>query len=228
MGLGSRTPTSNDREPAVDDVARKLAGANKDYVVMTEEATLRALQDLHHLREQVTDLQRKCTAQEIELRGLRTKRSNLSSQVEAFMHAFNQPARSTPGLPSNDKWIRLRAELVLEEAFELAMAVFVEDPRLHDLHERTIGFVRSSWIDVDLVKVADALADIDYVVEGMRLTFGIDGGPVANAVHCANMAKVGGPIDPVTGKKLKPPDWEAPDIKGVLVAQGWKNVLPEF
>jgi len=199
-----------------------------DYAVMTEDAALRALNELQHLRAQVSELQRKCTAQEIELRAQRAKRSNLSGQVEAFMHTFDQPMRSTPGLPSNDKWIRLRAELVLEEAFELAAAIFVEDPRLRDLHDKTIEFVRSSWLNVDLVKVTDALADIDYVVEGTRLTFGVDGEPVANEVHRTNMEKANGPLDPVTGKKLKPANWKSPDIEGILVAQGWKNVLPEF
>lgn len=194
-----------------------------DYAVMTEDAALRALNELHHLREQVADLQRKCTAQEIELRAQRAKRSNLSGQVEAFMHTFDQPMRSSPGLPSNDKWIRLRAELVLEEAFELALAICLKDPILEDLHNKTIERVRCAWLNVDLVKVTDALADIDYVVEGARLTFGVDGGPIANEVHRTNMEKANGPLDPVTGKKLKPANWKSPDIEGILVTQGWKR-----
>jgi predicted HAD superfamily Cof-like phosphohydrolase len=63
------------------------------------------------------------------------------------------------------------------------------------------------------------MADLDYVVEGTRLEFGIDGEPIAAEVHRANMAKTEGPVAP-DGKRLKPPGWTPPDIAGVLRKQG--------
>ena len=64
--------------------------------------------------------------------------------------------------------------------------------------------------------------DLDYVVEGTRLEFEIDGGPIAVEVHRSNMAKVGGPVRE-DGKRLKPPGWTPPDIAGELRKQGWKG-----
>jgi predicted HAD superfamily Cof-like phosphohydrolase len=72
----------------------------------------------------------------------------------------------------------------------------------------------------DLPAFADALADIDYVVEGARLEFGINGSPIADEVHRANMAKLGGPKR-ADGKHMKPEGWTPPDVAGELVKQGW-------
>ena len=69
---------------------------------------------------------------------------------------------------------------------------------------------------------ADALADLDYVIEGTRLEFGIDGWPIAQAVHKSNMAKVGSKVRE-DGKILKGPDWTPPDIAGELRKQGWSG-----
>lgn len=68
----------------------------------------------------------------------------------------------------------------------------------------------------DIAEVADALADLIYVIVGTALEFGIPLDRVWNAVQAANMAKV----DPITGKVkkredgkvLKPLGWVAPDI----------------
>ena len=74
----------------------------------------------------------------------------------------------------------------------------------------------------NLVELVDALADLDYVVEGTRIEFGINGKPIADAVHAANMAKVGGGIRG-DGKINKPEGWQPPDIAGELRKQGWEG-----
>lgn len=186
-------------------------------------------EEILNLKDQRDDLQRKCTEQLIELRALRAGKSKLNAQVSAFMFAFDQPVRDRPGWPA---WplIRLRTELILEEAFEFARAIFtghgVSGSAIADLHDKTIEHIRNGKIilsELDLVAAADALADLDYVVEGARLTFGIGGDPIANEVHATNMLKVGGPLDPATGKKLKPPGWKPPDIASLLRKQGWED-----
>jgi predicted HAD superfamily Cof-like phosphohydrolase len=59
---------------------------------------------------------------------------------------------------------------------------------------------------------------LDYVVEGTRLEFGIDGESIAEEVHRTNMLKTDGPTSP-EGKRLKPPGWEPPRIAMILEVQ---------
>lgn len=117
------------------------------------------------------------------------------ADVAAFHDKFEVTGEPTPGFPPEER-IDRRLELLGEEVRELCVALD----------------------GGDLVEVADALADITYVVIGMGLTFGIDLRPVWDEVHKTNMAKVSGGA----GKKVvKPEGWTAPDVAGILVAQGW-------
>jgi predicted HAD superfamily Cof-like phosphohydrolase len=111
----------------------------------------------------------------------------------------------------DEKTIRLRLGLIVEEVRELTDALMdTDNPKVRD--------------DIDLAEVADALADIDYVVEGMRNSFGINGDPIADEVHRANMDKFGpGSWKREDGKQMKPPDWKPPDIEGELRKQGWRQ-----
>ena len=144
---------------------------------------------------------------------------NLREQVKEFHEAFGvEGDRLYPG--EQTKEIRaLRAALIAEEFFELllALGIFVSPSAIEHIRasiEHPIG-------ETDLPALADAMADLDYVVEGTRLAFGIDGRPIAWEVHRANMAKIGGPRRE-DGKILKPEGWEPPDIVGRLKDQGWK------
>jgi predicted HAD superfamily Cof-like phosphohydrolase len=150
--------------------------------------------------------------------------SKLRNQVYAFMTTFSQPTREEPGTPPEDV-IRLRARLVVEEVFEMLHATFDMRDRNEvealELLEGSLHHgIRTAPIRVDLPELADAFADIDYVVEGARLAFGINGEPIADEVHRANMAKHGGPV--VDGKQLKPAGWTPPDVARLLVEQGWR------
>ena len=119
--------------------------------------------------------------------------------------------------------VRLRAALIAEEFFEVMEAIFAEEFANEDLRRvknMMLNDISAEPIDVDMTLLADALADLDYVVEGTRLEFGINGDPIAVEVHRSNMAKAGGPIAP-NGKRLKPPGWTPPDIEGELKKQGW-------
>lgn len=100
-----------------------------------------------------------------------------------------------PSLPNKDV-IDLKCELIAEELDELEDAVANED----------------------VVAVADACADLIYVVIGLALAYGVDLRVVWREVHRSNMAKLGG-RKRADGKHLKPEGWAPPDIAGVLERQ---------
>jgi predicted HAD superfamily Cof-like phosphohydrolase len=75
----------------------------------------------------------------------------------------------------------------------------------------------------EMTEVADGMADLDYVTEGARLEFGINGERIANLVHVANMAKRGA-TERDDGKTLKPEGWKPPNeaIGEELIRQGFE------
>ena len=146
----------------------------------------------------------------------------IRDQVKQFHEAMGLPVGSSPAVPADDR-VRLRLRLILEEFFELLDSVYAPDSLglLQNLSGIMLGFVESAKVSVYLVGAVDALADLDYVIEGTRLEFGVDGRSIAAEVHAANMRKIGGQMRQ-DGKVLKPVGWRGPDIEGVLRQQGWK------
>jgi predicted HAD superfamily Cof-like phosphohydrolase len=156
----------------------------------------------------------------------------LREQVMELHGGIGAPVLATPQTPPPDR-LRLRLDLITEEFFELlAAAGFALWAPLENEDEYGRTRVRvdkpelePAWrtgtpAAFDLVAVADALGDLDYVVEGTRLECGIDGAPIAAEIHRTNMNKLSGETR-ADGKKLKPPGWLPPDIRGLLIAQGW-------
>lgn len=153
--------------------------------------------------------------------------STIRDQVSEFHRAFGQSIGDKPKVP-DDATVKLRAKLVLEEAFEFleALAGGPYHDVIADMKGKAMNVVAAMDVDVDLVAAADALADLDYVAEGSRLAFGIDGAPIAAEVHRSNMGKLGPDGKPIIredGKRLKPPGWTPPDISACLRAQGWEG-----
>ncbi|WP_370086262.1 hypothetical protein [Ekhidna sp.] len=72
------------------------------------------------------------------------------NQVAEFHKTFRHPILETPQIPSEDR-CKLRVSLIAEELKELQEAID----------------------DKDLVEVADALCDIQYVLSGAILEFGL-------------------------------------------------------
>lgn len=96
-------------------------------------------------------------------------------------------------LPSS-KLFALRHELIREELAELKQA-----------HDKG-----------DLIGIADALADLAYVVVGAAVAFGIPLDRVFDEVHRSNMSKLGEDGKPIyreDGKVLKGPNYTPPDIE---------------
>lgn len=143
--------------------------------------------------------------------------SKLQSQVIAFMKEFNQDIAPSPSVPSK-KVIDLRVRLIAEEAFEIFEALYGNQPEWEMCQSMIANVLLQKEPRVNLPKLADGCGDLDFVVEGTRLAFGVDGESVADAIYEANMAKVGGKTG-ADGKKLKPLQWTPPDIEGVLTKQ---------
>jgi predicted HAD superfamily Cof-like phosphohydrolase len=125
----------------------------------------------------------------------------IAAAVAEFHAAFSLPMQRFPSAEIDDALTRLRVELLEEEVGE---------------------FVAASG-KRDLVGIADALADIIYVVYGTALTYGIDLDPVLSEVHRSNMSKLdsdGKPLIRDDGKVLKSGQYFPPDIASVLALQG--------
>jgi predicted HAD superfamily Cof-like phosphohydrolase len=73
----------------------------------------------------------------------------------------------------------------------------------------------------DIVKIADGIADLIYVVKGTAITYGIDIEPIFNEVHKSNMSKCidGKLIKDSSGKVLKPDSYSPPDIELLIEQQ---------
>ena len=137
--------------------------------------------------------------------------------VREFHRAMGQPIRETPG-PIPDERVRFRLRLIAEGFFEVLEACgFLGTD---EVENALWPLLDRDPVKVNLPMLADALGDLDYVVEGARVEWGIDGRPIAAAIHAANMAKASGPVRE-DGKRLKPEGWTPPDIAGELRKQGW-------
>jgi predicted HAD superfamily Cof-like phosphohydrolase len=122
---------------------------------------------------------------------------DIASAVADFHNAFRLPVRHLPSAEINQSLASLRVALLQEEVDE---------------------FVTASG-EGDLVGIADALADIVYVIYGTALTYGIDLDSVLREVHRSNMSKLdsdGKPILREDGKVIKSSQYFPPDIAAVL------------
>lgn len=124
-------------------------------------------------------------------------------KVAEFYEKFGLPVGDVPSMPMADSWFTA-TEHIREELEELVEAV----------------------LSSNIEKIADALADLQYVVLGAALRFGIDLEPIFNTVHEANMRKVWPEGTPTSakyndwGKYVKPPDWTPADLTPLLRKQG--------
>lgn len=90
------------------------------------------------------------------------------NSVAEFHTTFNHPVLDTPHIPSPER-CKLRVDLIAEELDELRQAI----------------------ADNNIVEIADALADIQYVLAGAVLEFGLADKfkPLFDEVHRSNMSK---------------------------------------
>src|SRR6266568_1197640 len=114
--------------------------------------------------------------------------------VKEFHHRFGEFIRSSPG-PVDEATRDLRIRLIREEMGEFEKAAN----------------------DENLIKIADALADLLYVIYGTGISYGIDLEPIFREVHKSNMTK-GDPnvLRTTNGKILKAKNWRPPDLQPIL------------
>ncbi|WP_163850868.1 nucleoside triphosphate pyrophosphohydrolase family protein [Pseudooceanicola aestuarii] len=122
---------------------------------------------------------------------------NTLEMVRAWHHAFGVPIADDAAIPAERAEMRLA--ILEEEVAELRAAVSAGN----------------------MVEVLDALCDIQYVLDGTFLEFGLH--PVKAAgmaeVHASNMSKLGAdgrPLLRADGKVLKGPNFRPPDLTRVL------------
>lgn len=118
--------------------------------------------------------------------------------VEHFMVKFQQPVRDTPEFPPQ-KEIEFRLSLILEETIELAEScgsdVFSAFGRLLFKKSQEIHYSTEQSrekITANLVKVLDALKDLQYVTLGTEVSFGMQdiSNEAFEEVHSSNMSKM--------------------------------------
>lgn len=116
-------------------------------------------------------------------------------QVQEFHETYGLPVQSVPDI-SDEKTNALRINLLAEELDELKEALAAGD----------------------LVETLDALIDLQYVLDGAFLSFGLHHVKEAafDEVHRSNMSKLGEDGKPIRresdGKVLKGPNYFKPDI----------------
>lgn len=152
--------------------------------------------------------------------------------VQEFHGVFGHPIEPDPTVPTAETRL-LRFRLIFEELMEFGRAIGLND--LQDMDQEEFDeniksameqFTISPDAKVDLTEAADALGDLDYVVQGSNLVFGFPAEDVVREIHRANMSKLGEdgrPIRDAFGKIIKGPNYRKPNVARLLLSPG----LPE-
>lgn len=148
-------------------------------------------------------------------------------RVQEFHRVYGVKAPDIPTIPDPDV-IRLRLSLLFEECHELFTEV-VEDGAYKTVYNHSLlsllDELKHGEIpikdkdDINIVEVADALADIDYVNNGAADMFGLPFDEIKQEVHRSNMSKLddnGKPIRREDGKIMKGPNFFKPQISSII------------
>ncbi len=117
--------------------------------------------------------------------------------VTEFHEVFDLPRSNTPTTDIPARLTQLRNDLLREEARELIDACDAGD----------------------LIKIADGIADVLYVVYGTAVTYGLDADALLREVHRSNMSKLdehGNPVRRDDGKILKGANYSPPQLDRVI------------
>jgi predicted HAD superfamily Cof-like phosphohydrolase len=145
--------------------------------------------------------------------------------VQDFHEKFEHPIASVPNV-ATPELRALRVRMLLEEVLELAEAA-----RVRCELEVRFNMEKKVWVhgfrveaypgEPDMVEMADAIGDIDYLAAGAALVFGFPHCQIIEAIQCSNMSKLGTDGNPVKredGKIMKGPNYKPPtdDIRALL------------
>ena len=123
-------------------------------------------------------------------------------------------------------------KMVLEfhEQFELLINT---TPKIvgKDLHDLRVALIDEEFKELkeamqnkNMIKIADGIADLLYVIYGTAITYGLDIEPIFREVHRSNMSK-GNPevVRAPNGKILKGKNWSPPDFSSLLEVSPREN-----
>jgi len=116
---------------------------------------------------------------------------NSNNDVLTFMNACDQTKRDFG--PQSELYV----DLIVEEFRELVTA----------------------YGNRDRVEIADACADLKWVIEGLEITLNLPQQEIWDEVARSNLAKIstnGKVLKREDGKVLKPEGWTPPNIKSIL------------
>lgn len=136
------------------------------------------------------------------------------TMVKEFHEAFGCVVNETPTVPDFETMC-LRLELIREEVEELRAEGFGVYETFFDQMQQ--------GNKPNLVKIADALGDILYVVYGTAVSCGIDMEPIFAEIHRSNMSKLqpdGTVLRREDGKVLKPDTYSPANLEAILAQQG--------
>jgi len=141
---------------------------------------------------------------------------NSYERVREFHETFGHPVGKAPLTPTVDR-MKLRLALILEEAAELTDAMGFDGELIR---QATADVLEKGVVEhADLIEIADALGDIEYVVNGAALECGINLPQVVSEIHHSNMTKLGPDGKPIyrdDGKILKGEGYRPPNIAKAL------------
>ncbi|PRB44322.1 hypothetical protein CQ020_03690 [Arthrobacter sp. MYb23] len=155
-------------------------------------------------------------------------------RVIEFHQAFKHPVRDTPQILCRTEAI-LALKLIEEEFIELCDALFpggwdrwITELRVDGVSggltesrftDELVEYEDSNAYEPNLIEAADAIADLDVVVNGAGIRHGFDMQALSREVFASNMSKLdadGKPLYHPNGKIAKSELFKEPDIAGAL------------
>lgn len=106
-------------------------------------------------------------------------------QVKEFHQKFDLVINDNPTIV-DEETLKLRCKLLLEEVKEFCVATGYAPS--FDIYSGE-PILEHRW-EANLIEMADALADIQYVTDGAAISLGIDLEPISDEVHRSNMTKL--------------------------------------
>ena len=130
----------------------------------------------------------------------------LQNKLRSFHTAFGHPVDEVMTVDG----MELRRSLIVEEFTEL----------MSEISNVSIALARGRKPNLEVKEnLLKELCDLQYVISGMAVAFGLPLQVAFNRVHASNMSKLGEDGKPIyreDGKVLKGPNYEPPDLKDLV------------
>lgn len=217
---GTPLQTHNGRDPLVDAYQEVLDTCV--YLRQAIEERGGYVEPVPHreaMRKEIDRLTKWCD--ELQAKNSELVLSQPKRLVAEFM-GRSRPLEWTPRIPPEEQ-IQHRIAIMVEEFFEMLAETgeFRAQPYALDEGRKWVErYIHGAdFTKLNMVKFAHELGDLQFTVMGAWIVFGIDGDAVIREIWRANMDKEVPANE--HGKHRKPDGWIAPDIEGVLRAQGW-------